>query len=129
LVTKLGETLQVVDHPKIFALGDAAAILDPAGEYIPSTAQVAFQQADFVAWNVWSSLTDRPLLPFKYTNLGEMMVLGDNNAVLSGLGIQLDGPLAYLARRFVYLYRLPTLEHQVKVGLNWLTQPLVKLLS
>jgi demethylphylloquinone reductase len=48
---------------------------------------------------------------------------------LSGLGIQLDGPLAYLARRFVYLYRLPTLEHQVKVGLNWLTQPLVKLLS
>jgi demethylphylloquinone reductase len=125
----VGETLQVVDHPKIFALGDAAAILDPAGEYIPSTAQVAFQQADFVAWNVWSSLTDRPLLPFKYTNLGEMMVLGDNNAVLSGLGIQLDGPLAYLARRFVYLYRLPTLEHQVKVGLNWLTQPLVKLLS
>ncbi len=125
----IGETLQVVDHPEIFALGDAAAILDPTDEYIPSTAQVAFQQADFVAWNVWSSLTDRPLLPFKYTNLGEMMVLGDNNAVLSGMGIQLDGPLAYLARRFVYLYRLPTLEHQVKVGLNWLTQPLVKLLS
>jgi demethylphylloquinone reductase len=125
----VGETLQVAEHPEIFALGDAAAILDPTGEYIPSTAQVAFQQADFVAWNVWSSLTDRPLLPFKYTNLGEMMVLGDNNAVLSGMGIQLDGPFAYLARRFVYLYRLPTLEHQVKVGLNWLTQPLVKLLS
>jgi demethylphylloquinone reductase len=121
--------LQVRDNPNIFALGDAAAIIDADGESIPTTAQSAFQESDFVAWNVWSSLTDRPLLPFDYTNLGEMMTLGTDNAVLSGLGIQLDGPLAYLARRLVYLYRLPTLEHQLKVGFNWLTQPLVKLLS
>jgi demethylphylloquinone reductase len=125
----VSETLQIMAHPDIFALGDAAAILDPEGQIIPTTAQVAFQESDFVAWNVWSSLTDRPLLPFRYTNLGEMMVLGNDNAALSGLGIQLDGPLAYLTRRLVYLYRLPTLEHQLKVGLNWLTQPLVKMLS
>jgi demethylphylloquinone reductase len=126
---KVAQTLQVTENPDIFALGDAAAIINTDGEFIPTTAQVAFQQSDFVAWNVWSSLTDRPLLPFRYTNLGEMMVLGDDNAVLSGLGLKLDGPLAYLTRRLVYLYRLPTLEHQLKVGLNWLTQPLVKLLS
>jgi demethylphylloquinone reductase len=123
------ETLQVAEHPEIFALGDAAAILAPHGAAMPTNAQVAFQQSDFVAWNVWSSLTDRPLLPFHYTNLGEMLTLGDDNAALSGMGIQLDGPLAYLARRLVYLYRLPTLEHQLKVGFNWLTQPLVKMLS
>jgi demethylphylloquinone reductase len=123
------ETLQVTENPAIYALGDAAAILNIEGESIPTTAQSALQQSDFVAWNIWSSLTDRPLLPFRYTNLGEMMALGNDNAVLSGMGIQLDGSLAYLARRLVYLYRLPTLEHQLKVGLNWLTQPLVKLLS
>jgi demethylphylloquinone reductase len=123
------EMLQVMDNPEIFALGDAAAIVDADGNPIPTTAQSALQESDFVAWNVWSSLTDRPLLPFRYTNLGEMMALGNDNAVLSGLGIQLDGPFAYLARRLVYLYRLPTLEHQLKVGFNWLTQPLVKLLS
>ncbi|PSB58890.1 NAD(P)/FAD-dependent oxidoreductase [Chamaesiphon polymorphus] len=123
------ETLQVTEHPEIFALGDAAAVLAPHGESMPPNAQVAFQQSDFVAWNVWSSLTNRPLLPFQYTNLGEMLTLGDDNAVLSGMGIQIDGPLAYLARRLVYLYRLPTLEHQLKVGFNWLTQPLVKMLS
>ncbi len=123
------ETLQVAEHPAIFALGDAVAILNLEGQSIPTTAQVALQQSDFVAWNVWSSLTDRPLLPFRYTNLGEMMALGNDNAVLSGMGIQFDGTLAYLARRLVYLYRLPTLEHQLKVGFNWLTQPLVKLLS
>ncbi|WP_310426387.1 NAD(P)/FAD-dependent oxidoreductase [Chamaesiphon sp. VAR_48_metabat_135_sub] len=123
------ETLQVTDHPDIYALGDAAAMLDIDGKSIPTTAQSALQQSDFVGWNVWSSLTDRPLLPFRYTNLGEMMALGNDNAVLSGLGIQLDGPLAYIARRLVYLYRLPTLEHQLNVGFNWLTQPLVKLIS
>ncbi len=123
------EMLQVTEHPDIFALGDAAAIVDAEGKSTPTTAQAAFQQADFVAWNVWSSLTDRPLLAFRYTDLGEMMTLGTDNAVLSGLGIQFDGPLAYLARRLVYLYRLPTLEHQLKVGFNWLTQPLVELLS
>ncbi len=124
------EMLQVPTAPEIFALGDAVAIVGSLeGQAVPSTAQVALQQSDFVAWNVWSSLTDRPLLPFNYTNLGEMMTLGNDNAVLSGMGIQFDGPLAYLTRRLVYLYRLPTLEHQLKVGFNWLTQPLVKLLS
>jgi demethylphylloquinone reductase len=125
----VNDRLQVKDNPDIFALGDAAAIVDPEGKSTPTNAQAAFQQSDFVAWNIWSSLTDRPLLPFKYTELGEMMTLGSDNAVLSGLGLKLDGSLAYLTRRLVYLYRLPTLEHQLKVGFNWLTQPLVKLLS
>ncbi len=123
------DMLQVMDNPEIFALGDAAAIVDAEGNPIPTTAQSALQESDFVAWNVWSSLTDRPLLPFCYTNLGEMMALGNDNAVLSSLGIQLDGPFAYLARRLVYLYRLPTVDHQLKVGFNWLIQPLVKLLQ
>ena len=74
----IGETLQVTENPEIYALGDAAAMPDGASESIPSTAQVAFQQSDFVAWNIWSSLTDRPLLPFRYTNLGEMMALGND---------------------------------------------------
>ncbi len=122
-------TLQVEGHPEIFALGDAVAVIDADGASPPTTAQAAFQESDFVAWNVWSSLTDRPLLPFRYINLGEMMTLGNDNAVLSGLGIKLDGPLAYIARRLVYLYRFPTLEHQLKVGFSWLTQPLVELFS
>ncbi|MGL6339876.1 MAG: NAD(P)/FAD-dependent oxidoreductase, partial [Waterburya sp.] len=47
----------------------------------------------------------------------------------NGLGLKLDGSLAYIARRLIYLYRLPTLKHQLTVGLNWITQPLVELLS
>ncbi|MEH2169949.1 MAG: NAD(P)/FAD-dependent oxidoreductase [Nostoc sp.] len=122
-------TLQVLDRPEIFALGDLADCHDAEGQQVPATAQAAFQQADYTAWNIWATLTNRPLLPFHYQQLGEMMALGIDNATLTGLGIKLDGPLAYVARRVAYLYRLPTLEHQLKVGFNWLARPIIETLS
>jgi demethylphylloquinone reductase len=122
-------TLQVLEHPDIFALGDLADCVDSQGQQIPATAQAAFQQADYTAWNIWASLSDRPLLPFQYQKLGEMLSLGVDNATLTGLGIKLDGSLAYLARRLAYLYRLPTLDHQLRVGFNWLVRPIIETLS
>ncbi len=122
-------TLQVVDHPHLFALGDIADCKDAEGQQVPPTAQAALQQADYTAWNLWASLTHRPLLPFRYQHLGEMMALGIDNATLSGLGLQLDGPLAHVARRLTYLYRMPTLSHQIRVGLHWMQQPLRDWLS
>lgn len=121
--------LQVVDHPDIIALGDVAACQDAEGQSIPPTAQAAFQQAQYAAWNIWAMATGRPLLPFRYQNLGEMMTLGTDTATLSGLGLTLDGPLAHIARRLAYLYRMPTLDHQIKVGVNWMAKPLRDLLS
>jgi demethylphylloquinone reductase len=122
-------TLQTVDQPEVYALGDLAEVIDGDGNKIPATAQSALQQADFAAWNIWSQTLHKPLLPFRYTNLGEMMALGSNSATLSGLGVQLDGTAAYLARRLVYLYRLPTLNHQIQVGLHWIGQPIAQLLA
>ncbi|MBK1988629.1 NAD(P)/FAD-dependent oxidoreductase [Sphaerospermopsis aphanizomenoides BCCUSP55] len=121
--------LQVLEHPEIFALGDLADCLDAEGKQVPATAQVAFQQADYTAWNIWASLTNRPLLPFRYQQLGEMMALGVDNATLTALGIKLDGSLGYIARRLAYLYILPTLQHQLKVGFSWLVSPMIKTLS
>ncbi len=122
-------TLLVKGRDDIFALGDAAHNYDSDGNPLPATAQVAFQQSDYCAWNIWALATNRPLLSFRYQPLGEMMTLGTDNATINGLGLKLDGSMAYIARRLIYLYRLPTLKHQLTVGLNWITQPLVELLS
>ena len=122
-------TLQVVDHPEVFALGDLADCHDAEGQRVPATAQTAFQQADYCGWNIWASLTDRPMLPFRYQHLGEMMTLGADNATLTGLGVTLDGIVAHVARRLTYLYRLPTFDHQIRVGLNWIGQPIRDCLS
>lgn len=126
---KIEPTLLVEGRDDIYALGDVADCYDENENTLPATAQVAFQQSDYCAWNLWASSSNRPLLSFRYQALGEMMTLGTDNATIDGLGLKLDGPFAYVARRLIYLYRLPTLKHQLTVGLNWITQPLVELLS
>lgn len=119
--------LQAENHPSIYVLGDLADCRDQDGQQVPATAQVALQQADYCAWNLWASIMGRPLLPLRYQGLGEMMTLGIDNATLSSFGLKLDGNLAYLARRLLYLYRFPTLKHRLAVGFNWLTRPVLEL--
>jgi demethylphylloquinone reductase len=121
--------LQAQDHPEIFALGDIVDCMDADSNAVPPTAQAAFQQADYVGWNIWASLSNKPLLPFRYHNLGEMMTLGKDNATLSGLGLQLSGLPAHVARRMIYLFRMPTFDHQLRVGISWITRPLVQFLE
>ncbi|MBT9316562.1 NAD(P)/FAD-dependent oxidoreductase [Leptothoe spongobia] len=126
---KIQPTLQLQDQDHIFALGDLADGKDADDNTVPTTAQAALQQADYTAWNIWASLTGRPPLPFRYQHLGEMMTLGNDTATLTGLGLKLDGTTAHIVRRLTYLYRMPTFEHQLRVGLNWISQPLRELLS
>ncbi|KAI9164981.1 hypothetical protein LWI28_005539 [Acer negundo] len=119
------ETLRVKGHPRIFAVGDSAALRDSNGMLLPATAQVAFQQADFAGWNLWAAINDRPLLPFRFQNLGEMMSLGRNDAAISPSfieGLTLEGPIGHSARKIAYLLRLPTDEHRLKVGVSWLAK-------
>jgi NADH dehydrogenase len=125
----VNSSLQVVDRSEIFAVGDLAECHDASGQKVPPTAQAALQQADYAAWNIWASMTGKPTLPFHYQPFGEMMTLGQENATLTGLGIKLDGQFADVARKLIYLYRMPTLEHQVKVAFNWMSRPLQDLLA
>ncbi|XP_040381057.1 alternative NAD(P)H-ubiquinone oxidoreductase C1, chloroplastic/mitochondrial isoform X2 [Oryza brachyantha] len=126
------ETLQVKGHPRTFAIGDSAALRDPSGKLLPATAQVAFQQADFAGWNLWAAINDRPLLPFRFQNLGEMMTLGRSDAAITASfieGLTLEGPIGHAARKIVYCLRMPTDEHRVKVGISWLTKTAVDSLA
>ncbi|KAL3640477.1 Nuclear pore complex subunit [Castilleja foliolosa] len=92
------ETLRVKGHPRIFAVGDSSAVRDRQGKLLPGTAQVAFQQADFAGWNLWAAINGRPLLPFRFQNLGEMMTLGRYDAAISPSfveGLTLEGPIGH----------------------------------
>lgn len=126
------ETLRVKGHPRIFALGDSSALRDSNGRILPASAQVAFQQADFTGWNLWAAINGRPLLPFRFQNLGEMMTLGRNDAAISPSfveGLTLEGPIGHTARKIAYLIRLPTDEHRLKVGISWLTKSAIDSVS
>ncbi|KAG1677080.1 hypothetical protein FOA52_001250 [Chlamydomonas sp. UWO 241] len=84
-------TLRVAGHPQVFALGDVS-VNEPGGTgapALPATAQVAFQQADYVAWNLWASLNGRTLLTFNVKDYilvarRRMHAVTDCRAALSG---------------------------------------------
>jgi NADH dehydrogenase len=109
--------LQLRHHPRIFAIGDVAAL---PGEPLPATAQVAFQQADCLAANLIGAEQGEPLTPFVFNDLGEMLSLGIGEASLTANGITLAGRAAFQLRRLAYLTRLPGAGHQLRVAAGWL---------
>ncbi|HEY9735423.1 MAG TPA: NAD(P)/FAD-dependent oxidoreductase [Trichocoleus sp.] len=124
-------TLQLPNHPEVFVLGDMAAMpaaSSTASKVAPLTAQAAFQAAPVVAHNVAAlvlkdqSLTPagRPLRAFAYHHLGNMLTLGQGNAVVCGCGLTLTGRLGAFARRWAYWLRLPTWPHRWRFLMGYL---------
>ena len=121
-------TLQVKGYPQVFAIGDLASCIDSTASFVPATAQVAFQQSQYCAWNIWASLNQKELVPFSYIPLGEFISLGIDGATASIFGkFSIDGLPAHLMRRIAYLLRMPTSQHQLKIFTHWLTKPLVEM--
>ena len=117
--------LKVKGYENVLALGDCASVQGPQGEF-KGTAQVAMQQAEYAAWNMWAHVCGKPMLDFKYSHLGEMMVLGSSNGTLSTpFGVNLNGSLAHAVRRAAYLMRLPTDSHRARVAASWATSPIL----
>lgn len=113
-------SLQLQGQPEIFVVGDLAGVCDEDGEPLPSTAQVAFQQAPLLADNLRRSLRGDPLQPFQWKDLGEMLSLGLQEASLSGSGLTLAGRAAFRLRQLAYLTRMPGLPHTLRVAAGWL---------
>ncbi len=107
----VGETLQSVDDPSIFALGDCASYV-PAGATapVPPRAQAAHQMADTVFANLIRIQKDKPLKTFVYHDNGSLVSLSRFSTVGSLMGNLVGGAMAIEGRiaRFIYtsLYRM-----------------------
>ena len=118
------QDLRLRGRDDVYVVGDLAAVPHSAQEQglsLPTTAQVAFQQAPVVAANLLGSLQGRTPQPFRWSDLGEMISLGRGEAALTSGGITLAGPAAYQLRRLAYLTRLPGLHQQLRVAAGWLS--------
>jgi NADH:ubiquinone reductase (non-electrogenic) len=111
-------TLQLIDYPEVFALGDLADIRSSKTKSVPMTAQAAYQQASCVAKNIKATLEGKSLKRFRYLHLGDMLTLGKGVAVVSSYGLNLEGFLGGVVRSLVYIQRLPTWRHRLQVLKN-----------
>src|SRR5918992_2643503 len=90
--------MRVNGHEDVWAIGDAAAVPDPAKRGrapSPPTAQHALRQGKRVAQNVAAALGHGRLRPFRYRTRGVFVDMGRNQAVANVLGVKLRGFLAW----------------------------------
>lgn len=118
-------TLQVREHPNVFALGDIASYPDVVPT-LAGTAQLALQQAHLCAQNIRAFISGEKLKTKHFAELGEAVSLGTEHAAVLTGGKVISGPLARQARFALYTARLPTWHHRLRVGASWFfegTQP------
>ncbi|GAA5914968.1 hypothetical protein JCM6882_001948 [Rhodosporidiobolus microsporus] len=108
----------------IFVLGDCSAMK----EKLPATAQVASQQARYLAKRLNALARGRePAGPFTYNNKGAMAYIGGWTAVLDrskadqGPTGELAGRTAWLAWRSAYWSQAMSIRNRVSLVYHWFT--------
>ena len=114
--------LQVQGRSDVWAIGDAAAVPDPArpGEPCPPTAQHSLRQGRLVARNVAASFggSRRPR-PFTYKTLGVFVDMGRNKAVADTAGITWSGLPAWFLARTYHVLLMPGISRKVRLLVDW----------
>lgn len=105
----------------VFAIGDIAYMETdkafPNGH--PMVGTVAQQQGRLLGKNILNMLSNRPLKPYTYLNLGSMATVGRHKAVLEVFGIKMQGYMAWLGWMFLHLMLLVGFRNRVVVFMNW----------
>ena len=115
----------VAGRPGVWAIGDAAAVPDPAaaGNPSPPTAQHVVRQAKVAADNVMHALAGEPhrRRPFRYRTLGVFVDMGRHQAVASTLGIKWRGFPAWFLARTYHLALMPGTARRARLVTDWTT--------
>ncbi len=122
------EMLRVRGHPRIWALGDNAAVPNTAtpGRLDPPTSQHAIRQARRLARNLVAARTGTPLRPYRYRALGQVATLGRYKGIAEVLSVPFSGFLGWLITRGYHLYAMPLLSRQARVLSDWTLSLLFK---
>ena len=116
------ERLHVRGVENVWAIGDVAAVPDPAKKGrvpCPPTAQHALRQGRVVADNVAATLAGRPTRRFRYRTLGVFVDMGQHKAVATMMGVPLRGFIAWFAARTYHLVAMPGNARRLRVMIDW----------
>lgn len=96
---KVDQYLRVLDHPRIYAAGDLAAAVNPAtGRVLSPLAQIALEEGETVAHNLFAEVEGRPLEPFALKDRGLVVSVGEKSGVADVAGRTLGGRLAHVLK-------------------------------
>jgi NADH dehydrogenase len=118
---KVNSCCEVPGHPGIWALGDCAEIpqANGKGSYAP-TAQNATREGRLVARNIVAAERGVKAIPFRYTPVGELALVGRHAGVARIYGLNFSGFLAWAMWRATYLVKMPGTAQKVRILSDWL---------
>jgi NADH:ubiquinone reductase (H+-translocating) len=122
---RVDRTLRVPERPNVWAIGDAAAVPDPAQKGqgpTPPTAQHAIRQGKLVGRNIAAELGTGRARPFTYKTKGVFVDMGQGEAVASTLGIKWRGRPAWLLARTYHLAMMPGFKRKSRLLIDWNVQ-------
>jgi NADH dehydrogenase len=116
------EYLRVPGYDGVWAIGDAAAVPDPAAHGkrpTPPTAQHALRQGRLAGANVAAALGHGGLKKFTYKTLGVFVDMGRHQAVAEMLRIRIRGFPAWFAARTYHLALMPGSTRRLRLLVDW----------
>lgn len=116
---KVNDYLQVEGYEEIYALGDIAHCTLANNGLLPAEAQVAVQQARWLATHIRARLEGLAPKKFGFYRYGRLLSLGSRHAVVSFLGLRLYGFLAWWFWRTAYLFKLRGFKNKLRVMIDW----------
>ncbi len=114
--------MQVQGNENVWAIGDCAAVPDPArtGEPCPPTAQHAIRQGRVVARNVAAALgAGGSKQPFRYKTKGVFVDMGRREAVAMTGPIRWSGTPAWILARSYHLAMMPGAGRRARLLVDW----------
>ena len=118
---KVGPDLSVSGHPEVFAIGDTAAALDPAGHAIPGIAPAAKQMGRYVGRLIAARIAGSPApAPFRYRHQGDLATIGRRAAVVKLGRLELKGFLGWLFWSVIHVFFLIEIRDRFVVAFIWL---------
>jgi NADH:ubiquinone reductase (H+-translocating) len=115
---KVNEYLQVREN--IWVIGDGAHLM-VKDQPLPMVAPVALQMGKHVAKQIKNISQQKPLIPFKYKDKGQMATIGRRRAVVEMPGgLRLKGTLAWMTWLALHVVYLAGGRNRVSVVADWM---------
>ena len=119
----VGRDLTIPGHPDIFAVGDDAVQPWKKGRPVPGVAQGAIQPGQYVGKAIRARLDGKPGAPFRFTDKGDVAVIGrlagvTNIGWLGPFGKQ-AGFIAWLMWLVIHIFYLIGFANRIVVVVRW----------
>lgn len=118
--TIVGPDLALADDPRIFVIGDTAAVPAPLGP-VPGNAPAAKQMGRHVAAAIRALVTTgcKPPGPFRWRNPGSLATIGRGAAVVDLGRLRFSGFPAWLFWAVAHVWFLIGWKNRLSVGATW----------